>query len=324
MKRKNVLRMLVLLTVLGLGTLFQLQANLAPPTPPTAPTAPTPPTLPTAPTAPTPPTPVAPLFALQANSQTFDFFTESIEGKLPTPYTPPEEYDGQQTVRGVMNAFDAEYNRRYSKTRVIAAYEGSIYRSALAISGEIDARYPRAKWLQLLLDKGITIETFDDYRVYLSKRHTLIFLEDNPNFRKADILDISPTDDWETYKAAYIEKLIMDYAKIREVSEQVERTKAQVERAKAQIEHNKAQVEHAKAQIEHNKAQVEHAKAQIEHNKAQVERAKAQIEHNKAQIERNKVELKPIKGKLQQAKPLTPSPKKPKSHMKTKSRYPPL
>ena len=42
MKRKNVLRMLVLLTVLGFGTLFQLQANLAPPTPPTAPTPPTP------------------------------------------------------------------------------------------------------------------------------------------------------------------------------------------------------------------------------------------------------------------------------------------
>ena len=182
----------------------------------------------------------------------------------------------------VMNAFDAEYNRRYSKTTVIASRKGVVYSSELAISGEIDSRYPRAEWLQLLLDKGITIETFDDYRVYLSKRHTLIFLEDNPNFRKADIFDIPPTDDWETYKAAYIEKLIMDYAKIREVSEQVERTKAQVERTKAQIE------------------------------------------RNKAQIERNKVELKSIKGKLQQAKPLTPSPKKPKSHMKTKSRYPAL
>jgi hypothetical protein len=291
MKRKNVLRMLVLLTILGFGALFQLQANLAPPTTPAAPTLPTPLTAPTA------PTPGASLFGIQANSQTFGFFTESIEGKLPpTPYTRSEEYDGQQTVQGVMNAFDAEYNRRYSKTRVIASRKGVVYSSELAISGEIDSRYPRTEWLQLLLDKGITIETFDDYRVYLSKRHTLIFLEDNPNFRKADILDISPTDDWETYKAAYIEKLIMDYAKIREVSEQVERTKAQIERTKAQIEHNKAQVEHAKAQIE----------------------------HNKAQIERNKVELKPIKGKLQQAKPLTPSPKKPKSHMKTKSRYPAL
>ena len=296
MKRKNVLRMLVLLTVLGFGTLFQLQANLAPPTPPTAPT---PPTLPTPPT---PPTPVAPLFGIQANSQTVDFFTESIEGKLPpTLYTRSEEYDGQQTVQGVMNAFDAEYNRRYSKTTVIASRKSVVYSSELAISGEIDSRYPRAEWLQLLLDKGVTIETFDDYRVYLSKRHTLIFLEDNPNFRKADILDIPPTDDWETYKAAYIEKLIMDYAKIREVSEQVERTKAQVERAKAQIEHNKAQVEHAKTQIEHNKAQVEHTKAQIEHNKAQVEHTKAQIEHNKAQVEHTKVELKPIKGKLQRS-----------------------
>ena len=202
-----------------------------------------------------------------------------------------------------MNAFDAEYNRRYSKTTVIASRKSVVYSSELAISGEIDSRYPRAEWLQLLLDKGVTIETFDDYRVYLSKRHTLIFLEDNPNFRKADILDIPPTDDWETYKAAYIEKLIMDYAKIREVSEQVERTKARVERTKARVERTKARVERTKAQVE---------------------RTKAQIEHNKAQIERNKVELKPIKGKLQQAKPLTPSPKKPKSHMKTKSRYPAL
>ena len=238
MKRKNVLRMLVLLTVLGFGTLFQLQANLVPPTPPAAPTAPTPPTLPTAPTAstpptpptaPTPPTPGASLFGIQANSQTFGFFTESIEGKLPpTLYTRSEEYDGQQTVRGVMNAFDAEYNRRYSKTTVIASRKGVVYSSELAISGEIDSRYPRTEWLQLLLDKGVTTETFDDYRVYLSKRHTLIFLEDNPNLRKTDIFDIPPTDDWETYKVAYIEKLIMDYAKIREVSEQVERTKAQV------------------------------------------------------------------------------------------------
>ena len=276
MKRKNVLRMLVLLTVLGFGTLFQLQANLAPPTAPTAPTPPMAPTAPTPPMAPTAPTPVAPLFGIQANPQTANFFIESIDAKTPpTLHITPEEYAGPQTVQALMKAFDAAYNRRYSNTRVIAAYEGSIYRSALAISGEIDARYPRAEWLQLLLDKGITIETFDDYRVYLSKRHTLIFLEDNPNFRKADIFDIPPTDDWETYKAAYIEKLIMDYAKIREVSEQVERTKAQ-------------------------------------------------IEHNKEKIERTKVELKPIKGKLQRTKPLTPSPNEPKSHMKTKSRYPAL
>ena len=183
------------------------------------------------------------LFGFQANSQTarVSSFIESIEGRLPTPDTSPEEYDGPQTVNGLMNAFDAAYNQRYSKARVIALCEdGTVYSSELAISGEIDVRYPRAEWLQMLLQRDITIKDFDDYRVYLSKRHTLAFLEDNPNLRKIKLPNIPPTDDWEIYKVAYMDKL---------ASKQVERIKKQLERAKKQIERAKQRIAHAKKQF---------------------------------------------------------------------------
>ena len=144
MTRKNVVRMGALLTVLGFTTLF----------------------------------------GIHANSQTINAFIESIEGRAPVPDTTPEEYDGPKTVKALMNAFDAAYNQRYSKATVIALCKGGVvYSSELAISGEIDARYSRVEWLQMLLQRGITIENFDDYRIYLSKRHTLAFLEDNPDLR---------------------------------------------------------------------------------------------------------------------------------------------
>jgi len=110
-----------------------------------------------------------------------------------------------------MKALDSDYNRGHSKTEVsvsqkVGDVETTKYSSNLTLS-EIDARYPRAEWLQLLLDRGITIENFHDYSRYLSKRHTLAFLEDNPDLWSTGIHDIPPTDDWETYKAAYIDKL---------------------------------------------------------------------------------------------------------------------
>ena len=154
---------------------------------------------------------IATIFGFQANSQTTTSFTfaESIEGRAPAPDTTPEEYDGPQTVKGLMNAFDAAYNQSFSKARVMAIFgDGVVYSSELAISGEIDARHSRVEWLHMLLQRGITIESFDDYRIYLSKRHTLAFLEDNPDLRKIGFLGIPLMDDREAYKVAYINKLV--------------------------------------------------------------------------------------------------------------------
>ena len=124
-----------------------------------------------------------------------------------------KKYTGPQNARELMQAFNADYNRGHAKTEV------SIHRKGIGIktinnydrtytARAIDARYPREEWLQRLLDGGVTIENFGDYSHYLSKRHTLALLKDNPNLRQLGILDIPPTTDWETYEAAYMDKLV--------------------------------------------------------------------------------------------------------------------
>ena len=243
---------------------------------------------------------IATLFGIHANSQTINAFIESIEGRAPVPDTTPEEYDGPQTVQALMNAFDATYNQRYSKATVMAlCKDGVVYSSELAISGEIDARYSRVKWLQMLLQRGITIENFDDYRIYLSKRHTLAFLEDNPNLRKSKISDILPTDDWEAHKAAYIDKL---------VTKQIEDRKKQVERAKKRIERAKERIGRAKKQSDSQ---------QLEHVRKQFEDAKKQLEDARKHIER-------LQEALERAKKPIPPPQVPNQNRRKRSPYPPL
>lgn len=212
------------------------------------------------------------------NSQTVNSFIESIENRSLTPPTTPEEHDGPQTVKALMNAFDAAYNQKYSKARVMALCEGGVvYSSELAISGEIDARYSRVEWLQMLLQRGITIEDFDDYRVYLSKRHTLAFLEDNPDLQEIGFLGIPLTDDREAYKVAYINKLVHN---------SVQKTSKQIERLTTRIERYQKQLEQAKKQSNSNRlkqaqAKLETAKSQLEEARKRLKRIQEALEHPK-------------------------------------------
>ena len=194
-----------------------------------------------------------------------------------------KRYSGPQTAQGLMKALDADYNRGHSETEVsvsrkVGGVEVTKYNSNLTLS-EIDVRYPRAAWLQLLLDNGITIENFDAYAYYLSKRHTLAFLEDTPNLWRAGIHDIPPTNDRETYKVAYIDKLVRDHIKKREIPEQIERIKAQVEHHKIQVE--RAKKERYSQQLEAAQKQFEHAQKQLEHAREQLERAREALERTK-------------------------------------------
>ncbi len=177
---------------------------------------------------------------------------------------------------------------------------------------EIDARYPRAAWFQILLDKGITIEHFREYASYLSKRHTLAFLKDNPNLRNAGILDILPTDNWETYKAAYIDKLVSDHAKLRNAAERVEQAKERAEHAKVLAERAKERVENAKMLAEQAQKQAEQAKAQAERvkkmfNSQQLENVRKQIEHLRETLERLKKSIPPSQTPNQNMKKKPPT-----------------
>ncbi|MDE0011315.1 MAG: hypothetical protein OXU36_09205 [Candidatus Poribacteria bacterium] len=244
-------------------------------------------------------------------------------------------YNGPQNAQELMKAFDTIYNSGYSKTeasvfRKVAGKEITSHSSELTVS-EIDARYPRAAWLQMLLDRGITIENFHEYSNYLLKRHTLVLLEDHPDLRQSGILDIPTTEDWETYKEAYINKLVKDHTKIRKTTAQIERSKKEIELTKARIKHNKEQIERA---IEQSKAEIERAKAQLEHSKVQLEHAQKamnsqQLEQIRKQLEHAKKQIKHIQGTLSVPKelilpPVPIPPPVPKLEMRERSSYPPL
>ena len=213
-----------------------------------------------------------------------------------------EKYTGPQNAQELMKTLDVDYNKGHGKTEVSLSRKGNgieteSYSSNLTIS-EIDARYPRAEWLQLLLERGIIIGNLYEYASTLSHRHALAFLEDNPNLWESGVLDTPPTDDWKTYKAAYIDMLV-----------EIEGTKAEVERRKPEIERTKAEVERT---IERIKAQVERAKVRIEQSKKDVERAKKklnsqQFEHVREQLEDVRKQIARVQEALEHLKESTPA-----------------
>ena len=116
-----------------------------------------------------------------------------------------------QTVKALRDAYDEKYNERYAITSGSVSYkrEGKTvfkYEIPLPMS-EVDEKYPRDKWLQMLLAKGITIDNFEEYWAYLSKRDELVELEKHPEVWSSGLFDISQTEDWETYKAAYLKQM---------------------------------------------------------------------------------------------------------------------
>ncbi|MXV76033.1 hypothetical protein F4Z99_17385, partial [Candidatus Poribacteria bacterium] len=104
-----------------------------------------------------------------------------------------EKYTGPQTVETLIEAFDARYSSRAVNTKWSTASESSYgeKRHIEFTLADMDAKYPREKWLQMLLNKGITIEDFETYNEYLNVRSDLILKE------------FHTKDDWETVKVKY-------------------------------------------------------------------------------------------------------------------------
>ena len=110
-------------------------------------------------------------------------FTFNFEFDLPR--IPPYIYEGPQTPEALMEIFDEKYG--YS---------------------EMDAKYPRTEWLQMFVDNGYHILDYNDYSAALDLRMSVAKLENDPEQWASGSLRIPPTDDWETYKAAYIERKV--------------------------------------------------------------------------------------------------------------------
>ena len=110
-----------------------------------------------------------------------------------TTLTSPTKYEGPQTVEALLENF----------------------REKVGTNPEVDEKYPQAKWLQMLLEKGVTIENDRDYSRCMSMRWRLVFLEHQPKEWGSGKFGIPPTDDWETYKTAYIDRKIWEYQQFK-------------------------------------------------------------------------------------------------------------
>ena len=141
--------------------------------------------------------------------QGFPKETPSIEFKKQRVIVVP------QTVKALRNAYDEKYNERYAITSGSVSYtlDNGItfkYNVPLLMSA-VDAKYPRREWIQMILDKGITIDNFEEYWTYLSKRDELVELEKHAEVWSSELFGIAPTEDWATYKAAYLEQMLKKF-----------------------------------------------------------------------------------------------------------------
>ena len=120
-----------------------------------------------------------------------------------------EDYAIPQTVRELRDAYDEDYDHKHQETSVRVSYtigdtEIFAYDERIPLA-EVDAKYPRDAWLQMLLDKGITIENAEAYSEYLFLRDRLMHIEKQPHVWSSELFGIPATEDWETYESAYIE-----------------------------------------------------------------------------------------------------------------------
>ena len=127
--------------------------------------------------------------AMEANGEGMSLEFTFEEGE------PSERYTGPQTVEALMEMFDAYDRSGYTDTSV-------------------EARYPRDEWLSVLLDKGVMVGDYSDYSLYMNGRLLLMQLENDPETWASGRDGIPPTDDWETFKAAYIDRKAWEFQQI--------------------------------------------------------------------------------------------------------------
>lgn len=117
--------------------------------------------------------------------------------------TGPRKHFGPQTVDALMESFHKEYNF------AITSYRGEAYLK------ELDAKYPPDEWIQMLLDKEVAIADKDFYSRFLSIRGRVVNLENKPEEWTSGKHGISPTNDFYTYRTAFVNREIWEYQQMR-------------------------------------------------------------------------------------------------------------
>lgn len=126
--------------------------------------------------------------------------------------TKAEEPSIADKVQALMKRYNTNYNKQHalitiSNTYVINGVEILNYSGKLLPLNEVDELYPRSEWLQTLLNRNVSIENIDDYCRNLNARDKLIRIKKKPDVWTSGLFDIPPTENWETYQEAYINRL---------------------------------------------------------------------------------------------------------------------
>ena len=117
--------------------------------------------------------------------------------------TGPRKHFGPQTVEALMESFHEEYNF------VLTSFHGAAYLE------ELDAKYPPDEWIQMLLDKEVAIADSDFYTRFLSMRVSVVHLENKPEEWTSGKHGISPTNDFHTYRNAFVNRQIWEDQQMR-------------------------------------------------------------------------------------------------------------
>ena len=255
-----------------------------------------------------------------------------------------KEYAGPQTAQALMSTFDRYYERKHSRTVVTVFSKASIaeikrnemmgihaWSELLSKEGvpisfkdrEIDARYPRTVWLQLLLERGVIIDSLIDYFFCMAHRHQLAFLEDSPHLWKTETYGTSAIDAWETYKADYIKRFVRYYT--RNWKTPAEAAGKRLEAAKSRIPKVPNVPTIPQIPQFHSKPE-ETALSSLQHLVNQLEQTVADLERQNRWDAAGQVKevLEHIKKVLEHNKTTKPSTKELNRSEKKKSTYPPL
>lgn len=117
----------------------------------------------------------------------------------------PKKHEGSQTVEALMKTFDEDYNAARTYPEAV----------------EVDEKYPQAEWLAILLDNGLRVDDYSDYSLYMNERANLSWLEGEPErWASGKIKGVPPTDDWETFESAYIDRQIWEFKQIYEAKQE--------------------------------------------------------------------------------------------------------
>lgn len=130
-------------------------------------------------------------------------FGITLAGCLGTTYYDAEtdSYTGPQTVDALMKTFDKRYTSRASNAGWATAIEtsfGEKRRIEITLK-TMDAKYPRQEWIQMLINKGFTIEKFKDYDRLLNLRTDIMMKEFHSG------------DDFEIAKEAHIDSMLQKH-----------------------------------------------------------------------------------------------------------------